>query len=44
MLVAEGNLEKKIKSLTKKYRTPSKLQNEIKKNDCCLKVSRNVSF
>ena len=37
-LVAEGNLEKRIKSLTKMDRTPSKLQNEIKKNDCCLKI------
>ena len=30
-LVAESNLERKIQSLTQKYRTPSKLQNVIKK-------------
>ena len=41
-LVAEGNLEKKMKSSTKKYCTPSKLQNEIKKNDCCLKVFKKI--
>ena len=37
-LVAEGNLEKKIQSSTLKYRTPSKVQNEIKKTYCCFKV------
>ena len=31
------HLGKKIKSSTQKYRTPSKLQNEIKKNYCCFK-------
>ena len=29
---------KKNRVRLKKYRTPSKLQNEIKKNFCCLKV------
>ena len=43
-LDAEDNLEKKIKRSTKKYCTPSKLQNEIKKNDCYLKVLKNASF
>ena len=37
-LVVESNLEKKIQSSTQKYRTPSKLQNEIIKNYCCFKV------
>ena len=37
-LVAEGSLEKKMQSLTQKYRASSKLQNEIKKNYCCFKV------
>ena len=32
----EGNLEKKDAEFD--YRTPSKLQSEIKKNCCCLKV------
>ena len=36
--------KKKIKSSTKKYHTPSKLQNEIKKNYCCLNVYKNASF
>ena len=45
-LVAEGNFQKKkkIESLTEKYRTPSKLQNEMKKNYCCFEVIKNVSF
>ena len=34
-LVAENNLEKKIQNSSQKYRTPSKLQKEIKKNYCC---------
>ena len=42
-LVAESNLEKKIQSLTQKYRTHSKLQNEIKKFTG-FKVFKNVSF
>ena len=41
-------MEKKIKRSTKKYCTPSKLQNEIKKNDCYLKVfedmDKNIQF
>ena len=36
-LVAKGNLEKKIKSSTEKYRTPTKLRNEMKKNDLSIK-------
>ena len=43
-LVAEGNLEKKIKSLTEEYRTLSKLQNEIKKNERSLKVYKKCFF
>ena len=35
-LVAEGNLEKKYG--VQKYHTPLKLENEVKKNYCCLKV------
>ena len=34
--VAESNLEKMMQSSTQKYRTPSKLQNEIE--NCCFKV------
>ena len=30
--------KKKLQSSTQKYRTPLKLQNEIKKNYCCFKV------
>ena len=37
-------LEKKIQSSTQKYRTPSKLQNEIKKHIVVLKCKKNVSF
>ena len=39
-LVAEGNLEKKYGVRIKKYHTPLKLENEIKKNYCCLKVRK----
>ena len=52
-LAAESNLEKKIESSTQKYRTPSKLQNEIKKTIVILKrkkififekIDKNVQF
>ena len=42
--VAESNLDKKIKSLSQKYRTPSKLQSETKKGYCSFKVYKNVSL
>ena len=42
--VADSNLDKKIKSLTQKYCTPSKLQSETKKGYCSFKVYKNVSL
>ena len=43
-LVAESNLEKHIQSLTEKYRTPSKLQNEIKNIIIVLKSKKMFLF
>ena len=45
-LAADSNLEKKmqIQSSTQKYRTPSKLQNEIKKNTVVLKCEKMLIF
>ena len=43
-LVAESNLEKNIQNLTEKYRTPSKLQNEIKNIIIVLKCKKMFLF
>ena len=42
--ITESNLEKNIQSLTQKYRAPSKLQNETKKDYWCPKVSKMCLF
>ena len=43
-LAVEGNLEKKYRVRLKKYHTPLKLENEIKRNRCCLKVKKRGFF